>query len=126
MYRAGLTRRFQTAAIDVTYNRSFVPSYGFGGTTQNKELMTRFHVSLSRRWFANSSVAWRSNDPLTLGEPALQSWWTEASVGYDVQPWVRIEGFYGGTRQTIDRPGGVMNRNRFGFQIITVKPVRIR
>jgi len=126
VYRAGLTRRFQSSALDVIYNRSFVPSYGFGGTTQNKELVTRFNVSLSRRWFANSSVAWRSNDPLTLGDPALRSWWTETSVGYDVQPWVRIEGFYAWTRQTTDLPGGLMKRNRFGFQIITVKPVRIR
>jgi hypothetical protein len=126
VYHAGLTRRFQTAALDVTYDRSFVPSFGFGGTTQNKELTTRFHVSLSRRWFASSSVSWRSNDPLILGDPSLRSWWTQASVGYDVQPWVRIEGFYAGTRQTIDQPGGLMNRNRLGFQIITVKPVRIR
>jgi hypothetical protein len=126
VYRAGLTRQFRTAALDVSYSRSFVPSYGYGGTTQNEELTTRLHLPLSRRWFSHSSFAWRSNDPLTPGGLSLRTWWTEQSIGYDVQPWVRIEAFYGGTRQTIDRPGGLMNRNRLGFQIITVKPVRIR
>jgi len=126
VYRAGLTRRFQTAQLDVIYNRSFVPSYWFYGTTQNEELITRFHISLSRRWFSNSSVAWRNNDPLTLADPSLRSWWTDTSVGYDVRPSVRLEAFYAWTQQTIDRPGGLMNRNRFGFQVITVKPVRIR
>ena len=48
------------------------------------------------------------------------------SIGYTVQPWVRLEGFYDGSRQTIDRPGGELNRNRFGFQVITSKPMRIR
>ena len=83
-------------------------------------------MSLSRRWSSNASLAWRSNDSLTLGDPSLRSWWSEESIGYDVQPWVRIEGFYAWMEQTIDRPGGLMHRNRFGFQIITVKPVRIR
>jgi hypothetical protein len=126
VYRAGLTRQFRTAAFDVLYNRSFVPSYGFGGTTQNEELTARLHLPLSRRLFSHSSFAWRSNDPLTAGDLSLRSWWTEQSIGYELQPWVRVEAFYAGARQTIDRPGGLVNRNRFGFQIITVKPVRIR
>ena len=126
VYRAGLTRQFQTAALDVFYNRSFVPSYTFGGTTQNEELTARLRLPLSRRLFSNSSFAWRGNDPLTPGDLSLRSWWIEQSIGYELRPWVRVEGFYAGTRQTIDRAGGLMNRNRFGFQIITVKPVRIR
>jgi hypothetical protein len=126
VYRAGLTRQFQTAALDLFYSRSFVPSYSFGGTTQNEELTARLNLPLSRRLFTHSSFAWRSNDPLTPGDLSLRSWWIEESIGYELQPWVRLEAFYAGTRQTIDRPGGLMNRNRFGFQIITVKPVRIR
>jgi len=110
----------------VLYNRAFVPSYGFGGTTQNEELTARLNLPLSRRLSSRSSFAWRTNDPLTLGDLSLRSWWIEESIGYNVQPWVRMEAFYAGTRQTIDRPGGLMTRNRFGFQIITVKPLRIR
>jgi hypothetical protein len=39
---------------------------------------------------------------------------------------VRLEAFYSGAHQTIDQPGGVLDRNRVGFQIITARPVRIR
>jgi hypothetical protein len=126
VYRAGLTRQFRKAAFDMSYSRSFVPSYGFGGTTQNQWLTTQLNLPLSRRWFSHSSFAWGSNDPLTPGALSLRTWWSEASIGYDVQPWARIEAFYAGTRQNIDRPGGLINRNRFGFQIVTAKPLRIR
>ena len=51
----------------------------------------------------------------TLGELPLRSFWVEGSVGYAATPWVRIEGFYAGTHQTIDRPGGELDRNRVGI-----------
>jgi hypothetical protein len=126
MVRARLLRQFHTAGLDVGYSRSFVPAYGFGGTTDNKELTIRLRLTLSHRIYSQSSLSWRSNDPLTPGALSLRSWWGQASVGYAVQPWVHLEGFYGGLRQTIDRPGGELERNRFGFQIVTSRPVRIR
>lgn len=126
LVRARLTKLFHTAAVDVAYSRSFVPAYGFGGTTGNKDLSVRVRSTLWRRAYAQSSVSWRSNDPLTPGALSLRSWWIDGTIGYSVQPWARIEGFYNGVRQTIDRPGGDLDRNRLGFQIVTGKPVRIR
>jgi hypothetical protein len=61
-----------------------------------------------------------------IAELPLRTYWIEASVGYAATPWVRFEGFYGGSHQTIDRPGGVLDRNRIGFQVITARPMRIR
>ena len=124
--RAGLLQNFRTVGVDVQYNRSFVPAYGFGGTTQNEELSGRVHFPLARRVSATSGVAWRRNDPLTQIEPPLRSFWLEGSIGYAATPLLRIEGFFAATRQTIDRPGGETNRNRFGFQVITAKPMRIQ
>ena len=112
--------------MDVGYSRSFVPAYGFGGTTDNREFTVRLRLPLWRRLYSQSSMSWRTNDPLTPGALSLRSWWAQGSIGYTVQPWVRLEGFYDGSRQTIDRPGGELNRNRFGFQVITSKPMRIR
>jgi hypothetical protein len=125
-YRAGLAGEFRRASVDVNYSRSFVPSFTFGGTMQNEELIFHTHVPLSRRAYAQSSVAWRKNDPLEVGALSLRSWWIEGSVGYLLQPWAHIEGFYGGTHQTVDVPGGIVNRNRVGVQIVTTKPMRIR
>ena len=124
--RAGVVRNFRTAALSVQYSQSFVPAYGFGGTMQNQELSGRLQAPLARRVVASTGVAWRRNDPLTQIDPPLRSFWLEGSVGYAVTPLVRIEGFFAATRQTINRPGGETDRNRFGFQVITAKPMRIQ
>jgi len=123
--RAGLIHNFRTVGADVQYTRSFVPAYGFGGTMQNEELSGRLRVPLARRVSASTGVAWRRNDPLTQIDPPLRSFWIEGSIGYAATPRVRIEAFFAGTRQTIDRPGGETDRNRIGFQVITAKPMRI-
>jgi hypothetical protein len=64
--------------------------------------------------------------PLTLGELPLRSFWLEGTLGYAATPWVRLEAFYAGTRQAIDRPGGTLDRSRIGFQVTTAKPVRVQ
>ncbi len=125
-WRGGLSHRFRTASLDVAYGRSFVPSYGGGGTLANEEVTSSLHVPVGRRWYADANVSWRRNTPLVAGDQALTSVWIGGTVGYAVQPWARIEGFYGGTHQRIDRPGGQVDRNRFGVQVVTSKGMRIR
>ena len=124
--RLGLARQFRSAGIDLIYSRSFVPSYGFGGTMQNEEASARFRLPLSRRAYSTSALSWRRNDPLTDGELPLRSYWLEGTLGYALTPWAHLEMFYAGTRQTIDRPGGTLDRNRIGLQLTTAKPVRVQ
>ena len=123
--RAGISRQFQTANAALSYSRSFIPSYGFGGTTQNEELTGHLHMPLARRLYTQASVAFRRNESLTVGAQRLRSFWIEASIGYELRPSVRLEGFYGGAHQAIDRPGGVTNRNRIGINVVTSRPMRI-
>jgi hypothetical protein len=125
-WRLGLARSLSTAALDVHYSRSFVPSYGFGGTMQNEEATARVRFPLGRRVSGSTAFSWRRDDPLTIGELPLRSFWVEGSVGYAATPWVRIEGFYAGTQQTIQRAGGTLGRNRAGVQVVTARPVRMR
>jgi hypothetical protein len=125
-YRAGLSAVLPTAGVDVAYSRAFVPSFGFGGTMQNEDLTAQLRAALSRRAYAQSSFSWRRNDPLTLGEPSLRSRSLQVVAGYAVQTWMRVEGFYAAHWQTIDRPGGMLDRTRLGFQIVTSKPMRVR
>jgi hypothetical protein len=124
-WRFGFLRNGRLASVDVLYSRSFVPSYGFGGTMQNEELTGRVHVPLARRMYMTSALSWRRDDPLIVSELPLRSYWIEGSVGYAVRPSVRLEAFFAGTHQSTDIPGGVLDRNRVGIQIITAKPVRI-
>jgi predicted porin len=125
-WRAGAARQFQRASLDASYSRAFVPSYGFGGTTQNEDATVRARVPLGRRVTSQSSVSWRRNEPLTPGDLRLKSWWIESAVGYALESWVRLEAFYNGSRQTIDRPGGVLDRNRIGFQVVMAQPMRMQ
>jgi len=124
--RGGITHQYQRAAVDLSYSRSYVPAFGFGGTFQNEEIAAAVRLPLSQRFYTNSSVSWRRNEPLTLGDPSLRSLWIEGIVGYNVQPWLRLEGFYSGSRQTIAQPGTERDHNRVGFQIVTFKPLRVR
>lgn len=125
-WRLGLAHSLSTAVVDVHYSRSFVPSYGFGGTMQNEEATARLQFPIGRRVSASTAFSWRRDDPLTIGELPLRSYWVEGSIGYAATPWVRIEAFYAGTQQTIQRAGGALDRNRAGVQVVTAKPVRIR
>ncbi|MGE3955563.1 MAG: hypothetical protein AB7H96_02510 [Vicinamibacterales bacterium] len=125
-WRAGYSHRFESAALDLGYARSFVPSYGGGGTLANEELTSSLHVPVGRRLYAQGTLSWRRNEPLVAGDQALTSIWIGGTIGYAVRPWMRVEGFYGGTHQRIDRPGGRLDRNRIGIQVTTLKPMRIR
>jgi len=103
-----------------------VPAFGFGGTYQNEEISGHVSAPLARRVYVQGTVSWRRNDPLTANELQVRSWWSEAILGYAVQPWMRIEGFYSGTNQTTNIPGVAFDRNRVGVQVVTAKPMRIR
>jgi hypothetical protein len=124
--RVGIARQFRRAGFDLTYSRSVVPSYGFGGTWQSQEVMGRARVPLARRLTAQSSIAWQSNYALTIAQPNLHSYWFEATVGYAWQPWLSLGGFYTRTNQTIERPGGAVDRRQVGIQVVTTRPMRVR
>jgi hypothetical protein len=125
-WRAGVVRTIRRAGIDLLYSRSYVPVFGFGGTMQNEEVAGRLQLPLARRLYATSALSYRRDDPLTIGVLPLRSWWVEGSVGYAFTPRLRFEVFYAGTHQTVDVPGGMLDRNRAGIQIIAAKPMRIR
>ena len=126
-WRTGLTRRLRDAEIEILYGRTFVPSYGGGGTQANQELTTRFTMPVARRGYSNVAVVWRGDKALfDEDELPLRSLWLSGTVGYAVRSWLRIEGFYSGLHQRIDRPGGTVNRSRVGVQVSTGTPMRIR
>ena len=124
--RVGLTHQIQTAAVDVAYSRTFVPSYGFGGTFQNEDFTAQLRLPILRRVYTSSSVTWRRDQPLSANELGIRSVWVAVTVGYAWQRWLHIEGFYNRTNQNIAQPGGVFDINRLGVQIVTSNPMRLR
>jgi hypothetical protein len=125
-YRFGFARDLRSSVVEVLLYRSFVPSWSFGGTTQNEEATVRLRVPLSRRLYTQALVSWRHDDPLLEVTPPLRSVWIQATVGYTARSWARIEGYYLGTRQTVIAPDELLAHNQIGFQVIASKPVRLR
>jgi hypothetical protein len=128
-WRASLDRHVNSSAFHVGYVRSFIPSFGFGGTIQNQEAGVGYRTALfgSRRWYTDHSAVFRDDRPLTslVEQLPLRSLRTNSVLGFAPQPWVRLEAFYSRVQQSSLRAGGQLYRNRVGFQIVTSKPVRV-
>jgi hypothetical protein len=125
-WKMGLVERYRSTIIDLSFQRSFVPSFGFGGTMQNEEVTARIQLPITRRIYTTDLVSLRREDPIAIVVPQLRSTWVEAAVGYAARPWFRIEAFFAGTNQTVGTLDAPLKHNQFGVQIIASKPVRIR
>ncbi len=124
--RLGLVRTTPTSALGLRYARSFVPSYGFGGTTHNEELAAHMRLPIARRLSTFSTFAWRRNEPLVATQLSLRSLWFHGGIAYAIFEGIQLEGFSTATHQTIDRPGGRVGRYQFGIQVTAGRTVRIR
>jgi hypothetical protein len=127
-YRISLERHRAGRTFHVGYLRSYIPSFGFGGTVQNQQANVGFHTPLfgSRHFYLDANGVFRDDEPLTsIDQLPLRSLRTYATFGWQPGPWVRLEGFYIRVQQTSLRVGGEIYRNRVGFQIVTSKPMRI-
>lgn len=125
--RAGITRRARLATLSAHYERSFIPSFGFGGTFQNEEWVGGVHVPFAaNRAYAEGAVAWFDNDPLQSGVPSVRSAWVSGTLGYRMTRWLNLEGFFGRAQQDTQRPGGKLTRNQVGFRIVAAKPMKLR
>jgi hypothetical protein len=125
--RASLTHGLQRARLELAYDRSYIPSWSFGGTTSNEQVRGSVYVPLmSGRLSVAADLAYRHNEPL-LSQPnplVLDSWSIGGNLGYALARWIRVEGFYSASFQNSSARGEV-DRTRIGVQFITFKPVRI-
>jgi len=124
--RAGLTHRMQRATLGASYERSYVPSFAFGGTNQSQETRGYVTMPLSRnRLYLEESAAWRRTDPLLAQEIPLDSIWIHTTVGYALVRYFRIEGYHAFSRQDTRLFAGQINRNIIGVQFVVARPMRI-
>jgi hypothetical protein len=119
-------KRGEYAVFTASASRSFVPAFGFGGSQRNQEVTGSVRVPFfGRRGYLAGNVAWRDSEPVLQRELGVRAWWLGGVVGYAVQRWIRIEGFYDGAFQDTTVVGGRVDRNRIGIQIVTSHPMRI-
>lgn len=126
-WRLAAEQRLERATVHASYARSYVPSFGLGGTLQNEELIASLHMPLARnRIYWEGGFSWRRNEPLTAGEQTLKSLWFQTWVGYSIQRWLRVEGYYWRSQQDSQLAGGRVDRNRLGVQLVTAMPMRLQ
>jgi hypothetical protein len=123
-WRVEISRRGPRSVLSASYHRSFVPSFGFGGTSENEEWRGTVHLPFERA-YVTGSVGWSANEPLESG-PSLESLLLSGTTGYRVTRWLSVEGFYGRTQQDTQRAGGDLRRNEIGFRIVATRPMKLR
>lgn len=127
-YGAGITQRIRLGSVDASYDRAFMPSFGFGGLTAYQTFRVGGTLPFAAgRAFVTGGLTYRRTDPVVLRDVIveLDSYWTYASAGYSVARWIRMEGFLTVNRQISSAQGNV-ERTRVGIQFVTSKPVRIQ
>jgi hypothetical protein len=127
-YGGGISHRVRQARFEGDFERAVVPSFGFGGLTASRVLRASVHVPfLQGRMFAAGSFTYRRSDPVVSRGLLIEldSYWTNASIGYFIARWLRVEGFYSLTDQFSSAQGDV-DRTRVGIQFVTSKPMRIQ
>jgi hypothetical protein len=126
-WRAAIAQRAGRGLVSASFRRSYIPSFGFGGTFQNEQWTGNVHMPLGRtRAYVDGGLTWLNNDPLDTDQPSLQTAWLSGSIGYYATRWLTLEGFYDRTQQDSQRAGGQLQRNQIGFRIVAAKPVKLR
>ncbi len=126
-FRINLDRGGEHLRWNVGYRRSYIPSFGFGGTFSNQEFEAGLEAPLARRWEWQATTAVMQADALSGGEAgSLRSSWVRTMVAYFASRWMRIEGYYVGVFQNTALPGGHINRSRIGIQVAAATRTRIR
>jgi hypothetical protein len=125
--KGSLVQRTQRITFGADYSRGYTPSFGFGGSTMSDELSGYVQMPLSRnRAYVQESMSWRRSQPIDPLEQERRSTWLHSVVGYALQRWLRLEGYYSFSRQNTLQPGGLIDRHLVGAQFVISEPVRIR
>ena len=125
--RSSITHRGERATIGAAAERTFLPSFGFGGTTKSQEVRGFVQMPLTRnRLYVESWASWRRADPFIESELKLDTITFHATLGYAIARWLRPEFFYAYTQQDSEVTGGEIYRHRVGAQMLVSQPVRIR
>jgi hypothetical protein len=105
----------------------FVPSFGFGGSSDSQELRGFVRMPINKnRMYVQTAAGWRRSDPFLIDELELDTLRFNTTFGYAALRWLRLEAFHAYTRQDSRVTGGEIDRQRVGAQIVISQPMRIR
>ena len=124
--RGEISHDARRATVGASFERMFVPSFGFGGSNQSEQIRGFVRMPFDRnRLYYQGSAAWRRSNPFIANELRLDTIWLRSTLGYAVSRWLRVEAFHAFTRQDSQVTGGEINRQRAGVQVVVSQPMRI-
>jgi hypothetical protein len=123
--RVNLTQETARAVVGAAFERQYVPSFGFGGTSNSQELRGWIMMPLRPGLYTQSSAAWRRMKPFETDTLQLDTIWIRSTLGYALARWAQVELLYTFTRQDSIVTGGEVNRHRIGVQFVISQPMRI-
>lgn len=124
--RAQLTQGTERATLGASFERTFVPSFGFGGSSQSQQVSAFVRMPLdASRMYLQGSASWRRTDPFVTDVLPLDTTLLRTTLGYSATRILRLEGFYAFTRQDSRIAGGKVNRQRVGANVVISQPMRI-
>jgi hypothetical protein len=125
--RASISHLTGRALLGAGYERSFVPSFGFGGSTLSQQVRGWVDFPpIGRRLYTQASGWWRQTDPLVPLDVKRDNYQIRATAGYAIARTIRAQGFYAFSGYTAVRTGIQVDRNRIGAELVLFQPMRIR
>ena len=124
--RLGIAHVLEHATIGANFERQYVPSFGFGGSSNSQELRGYVQMPVRQRLYTQGTAAWRRTLPFQAQTLELDTVWVRTAIGYGVARWMRVEGLYTYTRQDSIVTGGEVDRHRIGVQFVISQPMRIQ
>ena len=124
--RLGVTHELASVTAGASFERRYVPSFGFGGASNNQELRGYMQMPLQQRFYTRASVAWRRSTPFEVEALEVDTLWLRSTFGYTASRWLRVEALYTFTRQDSIVDGGEVDRHRGGVQFVISQPMRIQ
>lgn len=126
-FKAGVAHVMARAMAGASFERAFVPSFGFGGSNASQELSGFVQMPFNQnRLYLHGRGSWRRTTPLVETSLELDTIRLRASLGYSATRWLRGETFYTYSRQDSIITGGEVDRHRVGLQFVISKPMRIQ
>jgi hypothetical protein len=125
-FSVDLQYRAEHTIWTVGYERTYLASFGFGGTVQNRELRASVEAPISRRVEITGRVTASENDPLIAEGLDLRGLAGEGFVTFTLASWLRLETFVTTSRQDTQLAGGRISRTRVGVRLLTLHPMRLQ
>lgn len=125
--RASISHLTERASVGGSYERSFVPSFGFGGATRSQQVRGWIDLPpIGRRVYISGTAHWRQTNPFEPLAVKRDTYQLRTTVGYAIARTIRAQAFYAFTSSTAVVTEINVTRHRAGGELVLFQPMRIR